>query len=114
MASTMAGFLLANKREATYKRRQVHTVGIDFGKAEVNAFRECIPGAQVHGCLFHFAQRIWRRIQELGMHARFIDDSCYPLIRKEFIALCLCDVFDVCDRYRMLARQLLDSFGCME
>ncbi|XP_042146110.1 uncharacterized protein LOC121835725 [Ixodes scapularis] len=122
--------LLPNKREATYKRatrmlleaiddatsstRQVHTIVIDFEKAEENAFRECIPDVDVHGCLFHFAQSIWRRIQELGMHTRFIDDSSYHLIVKKFIALCFCDVFDVCDRYRMLARQLLDLFGRTE
>ncbi|KAG0428716.1 hypothetical protein HPB47_024307 [Ixodes persulcatus] len=122
--------LLPNKREATYKRatrmlleaiddatsspRQVHTVVMDFEKAEENSFRECIPDDEVHGCLFHFAQSIWRRIQELGMHTRFVVDSSYHLILKKFIALCFCNVFDVCDKYRMLARQLLDLFGRTE
>ncbi|KAG0440028.1 hypothetical protein HPB47_016429 [Ixodes persulcatus] len=46
------------------------------------------------------------------MHAHIIDD--YHLILKKFIALSYCDVFDVCDRYRMLARQLLDLFGRTE
>ncbi|KAM7290418.1 uncharacterized protein ISCGN_027049 [Ixodes scapularis] len=123
-------FLLPNKREATYKRatrmlleaiddatsspRQVHTVVMDLEKAEENAFRECIPDVEVHGCLFHFAQSIWYRIQEPCIHTRLIHNSSYHLILKKFIALCFCDVFDVCDRYRMLARQLLDLFGRTE
>ncbi|KAG0414313.1 hypothetical protein HPB47_008510 [Ixodes persulcatus] len=48
------------------------------------------------------------------MHTRFVDDSSYHLILKKFIALCFCNVFDVRDRYRMLARQLLDLFGRTE
>ncbi|XP_040062736.1 uncharacterized protein LOC120837441 [Ixodes scapularis] len=87
---------------------------MDFEKAEENALLECIPYVEVHGCLFHFAQSIWRRIQKLGLHARFIDDSTYDLIPKQFLALCFCNVFDVCDRYRMLARQLLDLFARTE
>ncbi|KAG0422830.1 hypothetical protein HPB47_001352 [Ixodes persulcatus] len=106
--------LLEAVDDATSSPRQKHTVVMDFEKAEENAFRECIPDVDVHGCLFHFAQSIWRRIQELGMHTRFIDDYSYHLILKKFIALCFCDVFDVCDRYRMLARQLLDLFGRTE
>ncbi|KAG0419289.1 hypothetical protein HPB47_004216, partial [Ixodes persulcatus] len=54
------------------------------------------------------------RIQELRMHARFVDEFSYPLFLKKFKALCFCDIFEVCDRYRMLERQLLVLFGRTE
>ncbi|CAN7995246.1 unnamed protein product, partial [Ixodes hexagonus] len=121
----LAYCLLANKRETTYKkatRMLLEAIDdatssprrVDFEKAEENAFRDCLPDVEVHGCLFHFAQSIWRRIQQLSMHARFIDESSYLLMLKKFIALRFCDILDGCDRYRMLARQLLELFGRAE
>lgn len=84
---------------------------MDFEKAKGNAFRKYIPDVEVHGCLLHFAQCIWRQIQELDIHTRFIGDSSYYLNLKKFMALCFCDLFDVWARYRMLARKLVDLFG---
>jgi len=39
------------------------TVILDFEKAEHKAFKEVFPTSTIHGCLFHFAQSVWRRIR---------------------------------------------------
>lgn len=37
----------------------------DFQKAVINdAFSAVFPNANLQGCLFHFGQSLWRRIQE--------------------------------------------------
>lgn len=42
-------------------------VQIDFEQAAKNAFEEVFPDVLVKGCLFHFTQALWRKIQALEM-----------------------------------------------
>lgn len=44
-----------------------HQVVIDFEISARNAWELAFPNIEVRGCLFHFGQCIWRRIQALGL-----------------------------------------------
>jgi hypothetical protein len=35
---------------------------MDFEKALKNSVSKCFPGCELHGCLFHYGQSLWRRI----------------------------------------------------
>ena len=51
----------------------------DFESAIWGAARKVFPGAVVHGCSFHWAQAVWRHIQELGLVRAFRSS---PDVRK--------------------------------
>ena len=46
---------------------QPRRLTIDFEIATMNSFCRLFPTASVTGCLFHYAQRLWRKMQELGL-----------------------------------------------
>ena len=55
---------LARKLDLNLQQRRLT---IDFEIATMNSFCRLFPTASVTGCLFHYAQRLWRKIQELGL-----------------------------------------------
>jgi hypothetical protein len=46
---------------------QLRRLTIDFEIVTVNSFCRLFHTAPVTGCLFHYAQSLWRKIQELGL-----------------------------------------------
>lgn len=102
----LINFFFPNKTENTYTRLlrvllpkidehfvlhpRPEKVVIDFEKAEVNAFRNCIPNVDVffHTWMFFpFSQSIWRKIHSLGMQLRYGVDQEYNFALKKFLAL---------------------------
>jgi len=83
--------LLPNRTEATYIKMLTalkalaptmnpHSITTDFEKAAKNAFQVVFPNAAQYGCLFHFGQCLWRRIQKLPeVSKNYIDDPDYAL-----------------------------------
>jgi hypothetical protein len=81
--------LLENKDEVTYTTllealKELEptlkpvSVTVDFERAEHNAFEAAFPGVQLRGCLFHFAQCIWRQIQAHAESLRMYNDPENP------------------------------------
>jgi hypothetical protein len=46
---------------------QLRRLTTDFEIATMNSFCRLFPTASVSGCPFHYAQSLWRKIQELGL-----------------------------------------------
>lgn len=46
---------------------RVEAVVIDFEAATWRAFHRLRPDLQLRGCFFHYAQAVWRHIQQLGL-----------------------------------------------
>jgi hypothetical protein len=46
---------------------------IDFEASSILAIRQCFPNAEIKGCLFHYGQSVWRKIQQLGLGASYLD-----------------------------------------
>jgi hypothetical protein len=59
----------------------------DFGKAIINAAGEQFPGIEHQGCLFHFAQAIYRKVQELGFATAYRSDEQFRKNVRLFVAL---------------------------
>ncbi|CAF0743029.1 unnamed protein product [Didymodactylos carnosus] len=43
----------------------------DFEQATINSFVDIFPHIKINGCFFHYAQSLWRKIQEVGMMRHF-------------------------------------------
>lgn len=77
---------LPDKSQATYQRlfqivkerAQAHglefspsRIQTDYEQAIIVAVRQEFPGTRISGCLFHFGQALWRKIQGLGGAAEY-------------------------------------------
>ena len=47
----------------------------DFELALVQSLELEFPGARIHGCYFHFAQCLWRKVQRLGLVEEYKEDD---------------------------------------
>ena len=59
---------------------------MDFELASSNAFRAVFPEAIEELCFFHFAQSMWRRLQEAGHSVAYMNEENSEL-REQFHAL---------------------------
>ncbi|XP_067033176.1 uncharacterized protein [Acropora muricata] len=61
----------------------VQQVTLDFEMAMWAALRIILPDVQIKGCVFHWTQAIWRKIQELGLQQQYTSDKgTYTYLRK--------------------------------
>lgn len=67
----------------------------DFEAAVIEATRQQFPQARQVGCFFHFGQAIWRKVQDLGLAARYKSDVELQLHIKSHIALAFLPTVDV-------------------
>ena len=77
----MTDFFLAVKKAAMDRGLQIAPAEVmtDYELALVQSLLLAFPGAVQHGCHFHFAQCLWRRVQRLGLVEEYKDN---PEIRK--------------------------------
>ena len=62
---------------------EVRSITLDFETALWNMFRDLLPSVSLKGCLFHWTQALWRKVQELGLEPPYRNDSrTYKYIRK--------------------------------
>ena len=61
----------------------------DFELAAINSFRKIFPRTEVKGCFFHFAQAIWRKIQDLGLAGLYKENDDIRKVVKCLVALAL-------------------------
>ncbi|XP_031339776.1 uncharacterized protein LOC116168214 [Photinus pyralis] len=52
-------------KQRTGKELCPEYVASDFEAAAINAVKACFPQAKLAGCLFHFSQILWRRVQKI-------------------------------------------------
>ena len=87
-----------NKNRNTYywtfgylKGRQTNldplSVTVDFEQASITSIRSNFPSARIQGCLFHFAQCLWRKIQNLGLQQWYQEDTDNAFLVKRFHSL---------------------------
>ena len=90
----LAFALMSRRRESDYiqvfdavKRMlpcepEVQEVVIDFETALWNSVRQVL-NVHIHGCTFHWAQSIWRKVQSLGLATAYMQQGAtHNLIRK--------------------------------
>ncbi|XP_018496363.1 uncharacterized protein LOC108864702 [Galendromus occidentalis] len=99
--------LLPSKTSATYRRlldvvasaldgslpRRVH---VDFEIGMIKELERAFPGAEILGCMFHFHQCLWRRIQrDADLRRRYTADLDFALNVRMFPALSFVPTSDV-------------------
>jgi hypothetical protein len=71
------------------------TVMSDFEKAAQNALQAAFPNATISGCFFHLGQCVFRKVQELGLQRRYMEDADLRTQVKLLPALALLPPADV-------------------
>ena len=109
--------LLPNKTEATYIRmwEQIHLLCpttqpthmiMDFELAAINSSELEWPLTNVKGCFFHLTQNEWRKIQEVGLQADYMQDEDLALRLCMLPALAFASPFDVPELFPQVIEQL--------
>ena len=112
--------ILKNKDVITYNRvlellmeRRLlnpHSILVDFENASINVLRVFFPDADLQGCLFHFGQCIWRKVQALGLQAWYMEaEGNNALLIKMFIALAFVPIALLPDAFNSLVDSLDDE-----
>ncbi|XP_073235751.1 uncharacterized protein [Porites lutea] len=65
----------------------VRQITIDFEKALWGVLRQLFPEVRIKGCVFHWTQALWRKIQELGLQHQYSNDQGTYLYLRKFMAL---------------------------
>ncbi|XP_078372705.1 uncharacterized protein LOC144656350 [Oculina patagonica] len=61
----------------------VSRITLDFESALWTVLRELLPDTTLQGCLFHWTQALWRKVQELGIEPAYRNAShTYKYVRK--------------------------------
>jgi hypothetical protein len=60
---------------------------LDFEQSSFVAFKKNYPSTEIYGCLFHFTQIVWRKIQNLNMATLYNESYEFKLHTRMFMAL---------------------------
>ncbi|KAL3859047.1 hypothetical protein ACJMK2_009284 [Sinanodonta woodiana] len=115
-------FLLPDKTQVIYCRLfeeikvlhlQVHptTITTDFKKATINAATECFANVEIHGCFFHLAHNIFRKVQSVGLQDRYQNDKDLALSIRMIAALAFVPSEKVIESFETLQESLSDEFA---
>ncbi len=85
------------------------TVFIDFESAVINTVTQLFPEARIRGCLFHFAQAIWRNVQKAGLTVRYKDDEAFNRVVRRALALPLLPPEQVEDVWMAALNEIADD-----
>ncbi len=111
--------LLPSKDEATYMRMftaldvRLAQLGLllnpqifmlDFELAVHNAWNRMRPNRphQTRGCLFHFTQCIWRKMQHLGLQQPYNNDMAFQSWARMLLALPLLPTYEVENVFQLI------------
>ena len=63
------------------------TIVSDYETGLISAIRQELPGTEHHGCLFHFTQAIYKKLQELGLVTQYRDNINVQTYVRQLMAL---------------------------
>ena len=73
----------------------LHEVTIDFKIAAIEALKSSFPNANKKGCLFHFSQTNWQKIQSVGLAKEYRQNTDVRNILKSFVVPALVPEEDI-------------------
>ena len=79
--------IIKDKMESLGMSIELQTFRSDFETAAYSSMRSLFPGLGVECCFFHFGQANWRKISELGLRTKYVEDLDFSLKVRMFTAL---------------------------
>ncbi|XP_061192163.1 uncharacterized protein LOC133200365 [Saccostrea echinata] len=75
------GEVLSVLLEHLPRQPEVNSVVVDFEAGLWQAIRETLPDLNIHGCVFHWTQAVWRKAASIGLSSAYRhDDGTHDLI----------------------------------
>ena len=75
--------ILAKTKEILGVSFRLMEILIDFEASVWRAIPEIFPEVEIRGCIFHWGQAVWRKIQELGLQSPYTNDvDIHKYLRK--------------------------------
>ena len=78
------------------------SVVTDFELAAIKAFQSKFPTASMSGCMFHFGQCIWRRLQADGLSSQYNSNPDFSMLVRRLLAIAFVLETDVIGAYERL------------
>lgn len=75
---------IANNFQLNFEPRIFH---LDFEAAAISSIQDIFPNSRIIGCLFHFCQAIWRKVQNLGLTRSYRQNSDFNKLVRRLCAL---------------------------
>jgi hypothetical protein len=66
---------------------QVKEMILDFELSLWKAISECFPDVKMRGCVFHWTQCVWRKIQGIGLQSHYMQDIGIHRLCKQLLGL---------------------------
>ena len=101
--------LLQQAAERFGHRLQPQTVCIDFEKAMIECVNQLFPSSRIRGCLFHFTQAIWRKVQALGLTNKYTENQSFNRLVRRSSALPLIPLESVDEVWMEALNELTDE-----
>ncbi len=97
---------LSSSIGSTFKPKNIH---VDFEAAMIKAVCEIITPDCIRGCLFHFSQCIWRKVQELGLASSYKKFRHIRQLIRRFSALPFLPVEQIDDGWISITENCPDT-----
>ena len=79
-----------------------NSIMVDFELAAIRAFQNTFLAATITGCMFHFGQCIWRKLQAEGFSERYRNEPDFAILVKQLLALAFVPPHYVIDLFEQL------------
>lgn len=84
-------------------------ISADFELAFLNAARHVFPGSQLHGCLFHLSQNIWKNAVNKGLKVNFNEMEEVKTVIRSLLALPFVPLTDITEIFDFIVNNLEDQ-----
>ena len=81
----------------------------DFEAASWNAIRDLIPNIEVKGCLFHFAQAVYRKVKKLHLTNAYLYEIGTRQLCKHLMALPMLPEQHIVDAFHRITKYVVDD-----
>jgi hypothetical protein len=113
--------LLKNKKEISYTTALLKCNELfklypknficDFEKGLINSIVNVFPNTEINGCLFHFGQSVWKRIQHSGLTSLYRSNKSFKIGVKMMILCAFIPPSDVRKSYFMIKNWMIDNIS---